>query len=68
MSETEQKIYILKTQIEQIEKDMKDAEERIKTAKEEDKSLLIHIISTGELEVFRLREELESLRSNLLLK
>lgn len=61
MSETEQKIEILKKEIEQIEKDMKDAEEKIKTAKEEDKSLLIHIISTGELELSRLREELEGL-------
>lgn len=61
MSETEQKIHILKAQIEQIEKDMQDAEEKIKTAKEEDKSLLIHVISTGELELIRLRQELEDL-------
>ena len=61
MSETEQKIQILKREIEQIEKDMKDAEEKMKTAPEEDKPLLIHIISTGEIELTRLREELQSL-------
>ena len=61
MSETEQKIQILKKEIEQIEKDIKEAEEKIKIASDEDKSLLIHIISTGELELSRLKEELESL-------
>ena len=61
MSETEQKIQILKNQIEQLENDIKDAEKRMKTEKIEDKSLLIHIISTGELELVRLRMELNRL-------
>ncbi len=61
MSDTDQKIQILKIEIEQIEKDMKEAEEKMKNASQEDKPLLIHIISTGELELNRLRRELEIL-------
>ncbi len=61
MSEIEQKIQLIKTQIEQLEKDMAEAEEKMKTAKEEDKALLIHIISSGEVELNRLRGELEEL-------
>ena len=60
MQKTEEQIEILKNQIAQIEKDIQEAEEKMKTViKEEDKNLLIHIISTGELELNRLREELE---------
>ncbi len=61
MSETEQKIQLIKTQIEQLKKDIAEAEEKMKTAKEEDKALLIHIISSGEIELDRLRGELEEL-------
>ena len=61
MSEIEQRIQLIKTQIEQLEKDMAEAEEKMKTAKEEDKALLIHIISSGEVELNRLRGELEEL-------
>ncbi len=64
MKKTEEQIEILKTQIAQIEKDIQEAEEKMKTViKEEDRNLLIHIISTGELELNRLREELENLFS-----
>ncbi len=61
MSEIEQKIQLIKTQIAQLEKDIAEAEEKMKTAKEEDKALLIHIISSGEIELNRLRGELEEL-------
>ncbi len=59
MSETEQKIHILKNEIKQLEEDIKKAEEKIKDAIGEDKSLLIHIISISEIELKRLREELD---------
>ena len=44
---------------------MKDAEERLKKENlpEDDKSLIIHIISTGELEIIRLKEELNHLKN-----
>lgn len=62
MQEIEQQKQILQTQIEQLEKDIQEAQEKIKTVTtEEDKSLLIHIISSGEMELSRLRKELETL-------
>lgn len=62
MQEIEQQKQILQTQIQQLEKDIQDAQEKMKTiTTEEDKSLLIHIISSGEVELNRLRKELEIL-------